>query len=54
MSTSKESMETAANSLNLIINTVSANHDLNLYLPLLVRYDDMTEVKKIMLFIPSF
>ena len=40
VSSSKESMEAATNSLDLIINTVSANHDVNLYLPLLVGYDD--------------
>ena len=39
VSSSKESMEAATNSLDLILNTVSANHDLNLYLPLLVRSD---------------
>ena len=37
VSSSKESMEAATNSLDLILNTVSANHDINLYLPLLVR-----------------
>ena len=36
VSSSKESMEAATNSLDLILNTVSANHDVNLYLPLLV------------------
>ena len=36
VSSSKESMEAATNSLDLILNTVSANHDINLYLPLLV------------------
>lgn len=35
VSTDPESMEAAAMSLDLIINTVAANHDLNLYLPLL-------------------
>merc|ERR1719208_192805 len=35
VSSSKESMEVATNSLDLILNTVSANHDVNLYLPLL-------------------
>ena len=39
VSSSKESLEAATNSLDLILNTVSANHDLNLYLPLLVRSD---------------
>ena len=36
VSTSKESMAAAAGSLDLIINTVSAEFDVNLYLPLLV------------------
>merc|ERR1712106_200506 len=35
VSTDPESMKTAAMSLDLILNTVSANHDLNHYLPLL-------------------
>jgi len=35
VSTDPESMTAAAMSLDLILNTVSANHDLNLYLPLL-------------------
>merc|ERR1719336_60948 len=35
VSTSPESMAGAAGSLDLILNTVSANHDLNTYLPLL-------------------
>ena len=33
-------MQAATNSLDLILNTVSANHDVNLYLPLLVGYDN--------------
>ena len=36
VSTSKESMAAAAGSLHLIVNTVSAKFDANLYLPLLV------------------
>jgi hypothetical protein len=36
VSTDAESMTAAANSLDLILNTVSANHDLSHYLPLLV------------------
>ena len=36
VSTSRESMVAAAGSLDLILNTVSATHDLNTYLPLLV------------------
>ena len=36
VSTSRESMVAAAESLDLILNTVSATHDLNTYLPLLV------------------
>ena len=36
VSTSKESMAAAAGSLDLILNTVSATHDVNTYLPLLV------------------
>ena len=36
VSTSKESMAVAAGSLDLILNTVSATHDVNTYLPLLV------------------
>ena len=36
VSTSKESMAAAAGSLDLILNTVSAEFDVNLYLPLLV------------------
>ena len=36
VSTSKESMAAAIGSLDLIINTVSAEFDVNLYLPLLV------------------
>jgi len=35
VSTDPECMKTAALSLDLILNTVAANHDLNLYLPLL-------------------
>ena len=35
VSTSPESMAGAAGSLDLILNTVAANHDLNTYLPLL-------------------
>ena len=38
VSTSKESMDAAAGSLDLILNTVSAQFDVNLYLPLLVIY----------------
>ena len=40
VSSSKESMQAATNSLDLILNTVSANHDVNLYLPLLVGYNN--------------
>ena len=36
VSTSQESMKAAAASLDLILNTVSAKFDVNLYLPLLV------------------
>ena len=35
VSTSAESMAGAAGSLDLILNTVAANHDINTYLPLL-------------------
>ena len=35
VSTDAESMKSAGGSLDLILNTVSANHDLNTYLPLL-------------------
>ena len=35
VSTSAESMAAAAGSVDLILNTVAANHDLNTYLPLL-------------------
>ena len=35
VSTDPESMKAAAGSLDLILNTVSANHDVNTYLPLL-------------------
>ena len=38
VSTSKESMDEAAGSLDLILNTVSAQFDVNLYLTLLVIY----------------
>jgi D-arabinose 1-dehydrogenase-like Zn-dependent alcohol dehydrogenase len=37
LSTDAKSMEGAADSLDLILNTVSGNHDLNDYLPLLVQ-----------------
>ena len=36
VSTSPESLSAAADSLDLILNTVSAQHDVNTYLPLLV------------------
>ena len=36
VSTNPESMKNNAGSLDLILNTVSANHDINTYLPLLV------------------
>ena len=36
VSTDPGSMSAAANCMNLILNTVSADHDLNVYLPLLV------------------
>ena len=36
VSTNQESMKNNAGSLDLILNTVSANHDINTYLPLLV------------------
>ena len=35
VSSSPESMAAAASSVDLILNTVAANHDLNTYLPLL-------------------
>ena len=35
VSTNQESLKAAAGSLDLILNTVSANHDINTYLPLL-------------------
>ena len=38
VSTDQESMKGAAKSLDLIINTVSAAHDVNTYLPLLVMH----------------
>jgi len=37
VSTNEESMTGAAGSLDLILNTISASHDLNTYLPLLAR-----------------
>ena len=36
VSTNPDSMKKRAASLDLILNTVSANHDINTYLPLLV------------------
>ena len=36
VSTDEDSMAAAAMSLDLVLNTVSANHDINHYLPLLV------------------
>ena len=36
VSTNPESLKAAAGSLDLILNTVSADHDINTYLPLLV------------------
>ena len=41
VSTNPESMKNSAASLDLILNTVSANHDINTYLPLLVEYEDI-------------
>ena len=38
VSTNPESMKKSAGSLDLILNTVSANHDINTYLPLLVEH----------------
>merc|ERR1719450_1441774 len=35
VSTDPESMKAAAGSLDLVLNTVAANHDINTYLPLL-------------------
>ena len=40
VSTDEDSMAAAAMSLDLVLNTVSANHDINHYLPLLVRWGD--------------
>jgi hypothetical protein len=37
-----ESMKTVAGTLNLIVNTASAKHDLNAYLDLLARYKALT------------
>ena len=37
-SSDKESMASAANTLDLIINTVSANHEATMYFPLLARH----------------
>ena len=53
VSTSKESMAAAAGSLDLILNTVSATHDVNTYLPLLVSGKCLRKLEKLECPIPG-
>jgi len=48
VSTDAESMAAAANSLDLILNTVSASHDLTVYLPLLRRNGTLVQLGAVM------
>lgn len=44
VSTDPESVKANANSCDLILNTVSANHDLNVYIPLLVKNGTLVQL----------
>merc|ERR1719273_843147 len=48
LSTDTESMKNAADSLDLILNTVSASHELNHYIPLLARKGTLVQLGLVM------